>query len=113
MDYYSTPIEASYFDMEINDTVSYKGHILIKASNEYWRQHQYWKDIYIEGLSEEQIWQVHELINRSRPISSTYDATLNTLIQEEASAYFNNSRSLDDVMKNIINRVTLYLEEQE
>ena len=113
LDYYSTPIEASYFDMELNDTVSYKGHILKKASNEYWRQHQYWKDIYIEGLSEEQIRQIHELINRSRPISSTYDATLNTLIQEEASAYFNNSRSLDDVMKNIENRVTLYLEEQE
>ncbi len=113
LDYYSTPIEASYFDMELNDTVSYKGHILKKASNEYWRQHLYWKDIYIEGLSEEQIRQIHELINRSRPISSTYDATLNTLIQEEASAYFNNSRSLDDVMKNIENRVTLYLAEQE
>lgn len=113
LDYYSTPIEASYFDMELNDTVSYKGHILKKTSNEYWRQHQYWKDIYIEGLSEEQIRQIHELINRSRPISSTYDVTLNTLIQEEASAYFNNSRSLDDVMKNIENRVTLYLAEQE
>ncbi len=112
-DYYSTPIEASYYDMELNETVSYKGHVLKKASNEYWRQNQYWKDIYIERLSEEQIQTIRQLIDRSRPTTSTYNTTLNTLIQEEASAYFNNSRSLDDVMKNIENRITLYLEEQE
>lgn len=112
-DYYSTPTEASFFDMEINEMVTYQGHLLPKSSNEYWRQHQYWKDIYIECLTKEQILQVRDLIDRSRPISSNYNATLNTLILEEADAYFNNSRSLDDVMQNIENRVTLYLEEQE
>lgn len=93
--------------------VTYQGHLLPKSSNEYWRQHQYWKDIYIECLTKEQILQVRDLIDRSRPISSNYNAALNTLILEEADAYFNNSRSLDDVMQNIENRVTLYLEEQE
>lgn len=56
---------------------------------------------------------MRDLIDRSRPISSNYNAALNTLILEEADAYFNNSHSLDDVMQNIENRVTLYLEEQE
>lgn len=112
-DYYSTPIDSSYYDMEKDETVTYQGHLLPKSSNEYWRQHQYWKDIYIECLTEEQIRQVRQLIDRSRPVSSTHNATLNALILEEADAYFKNTRSLEDVMKNIENRVTLYLEEQE
>lgn len=112
-DYYSTPIEASYYDMERDETITYQGHLLPKSSNEYWRQHQNWKDIYIECLSEEQILQVRKLIDRSRPISSSHNETLNALILEEADAYFKNIRSLDDVMNNIENRVTLYLEEQE
>lgn len=111
--YYSTPIAGSYFDSKLQEMVSYQGHLLPIASQAHMQQNGYWKDIYIECLTPEQIQLVRDLIDRSRPISATHDATLNDIILEEADAYFKDSRSLDDVMQNIENRVTLYLEERE
>ena len=112
-EYYSTPLEGSYFDSKLQEMVTYQGHVLMEASQAHMQQNGYWKDIYIECLTPEQIQLVRDLIDRSRPISATHDVTLNNIIMEEADAYFKDYRSLDDVMKNIENRVTLYLEERE
>lgn len=112
-DYYSTPLDGGYYDNKLQEMVYYQGHVLPAASQEHMRQNGYWKDIYIECLTPEQIQLVRDLIDRSRPISASIDTTLNNIILEEAGAYFKDSRSLDDVMQNIENRVTLYLEEQE
>ncbi len=67
----------------------------------------------IDCMSEEQLQTVVNLIEASHTNAFDWNVTLINIITEESGAYFNDQRSLDDVMTNIQSRIGLYMEEQE
>ena len=72
----------------------------------------YGVDIKIEPLSEEDITKYRELIDNTSMTAFYNDAVIG-IINEEAAAYFNKDKSLDDVCDIIQNRATTYINENK
>ena len=63
-----------------------------------------------EDITEEKIAEYKEAIESARPFPSR-TAPLLEMIREEAEDYFNGTKSAEEVIELIANRVQLYLEE--
>lgn len=108
LEFYSKPITNTFYVEELGETfTTTQNHTLSRASGAN-------NDIIeIECMTEEQLQTVVDMIERAQINCFTWDQTAIQIITEEAQAYFNDKRSLDDVMTNIQSRIDLYMSEKE
>lgn len=78
----------------------------------YWQFPAKMFSLLLDCMTKEQLNTVHRLIDRSQTICFNWDTNARNIIMEEAEYYFNDKRSIDDVMKNIESRMNLYVEEK-
>lgn len=67
----------------------------------------------IDCLTEEQLQDIRDLVDRSYVNVFSWDETAYNIITEEVAYYYNGERSLDEVMDYIQNRMDLYMSEKE
>lgn len=65
------------------------------------------------AMSKEQVQAFHELVENANASVSDFDWGAWNIISEEAGAYFNGDKSLDDVMEVIEGRMQIYISERE
>ena len=72
-----------------------------------------WDELNVEiyAMTQEEADQIMELINTTNRVYS-YDESIYEIINQEAAAYFDGKKTVDDVAKNIQSRVSLYVNEQ-
>lgn len=72
-----------------------------------------WNDfeVKIKPSSQEDVQLLRDLIKKSRAISDSYD--INTLIEEEVNKYFEGSKTLDDIVKIIQDKISKYVNENK
>ena len=117
--FYQQPIPHTYYDEALGEEITLlQNHTLRRTTNATHITAEYIAEygtasIEISGMSEKQLETVRRLIDRSHTVCFSHDEAAHTIIFEEAQYYFNNERSLDDVMKNIENRMNLYMAEKQ
>lgn len=99
---YLSPMAYNVYLPEAGGVVTIKNSYTLPGSGEQ-----------IECMTKEQIATVNELVKKSDSFVFSMNYDVWSIIQEEAAAYFSDQRDLVDVMKNIQNRVNLYMEEKE
>ncbi|MBQ9143012.1 MAG: extracellular solute-binding protein [Lachnospiraceae bacterium] len=116
--FYSTPLTYTFYDEKTKQEYTYTtGHTLPRTTSAtevtpaYVAEHGT-ASIVIDCMSAEQLETVRRLIDNSRTACFDWDATAQNIIFEEAEYYFNDERSLDEVMSIIENRMNIYLAEQ-
>lgn len=108
LEFYSKPITNTFYVEELDQTfTTTQNHTLSRAS-----------DITngiieIECMTEQQLQTVVNMIDSAKVNCFTWNQTAIQIITEEAQVYFNDKRSLDDVMVNIQNRMDLYMSEKQ
>lgn len=109
IEYYSKPITNTFYVEELGQEITTtQNHTLSRASGA-----NYMETVEIECMTAEQLQTVRDLVARSKVNCFNWDETAIQIITEEADAYFNDKRSLEDVMANIKNRMDLYVSEQQ
>ena len=110
LEFYSKPlVTTSYVDPDTGETVVYtQAHPLSRAMCS-----PYSSAGEIEYMSEEQLQMIETLIERSKINCFSWDEIGRKIISEEAQVYFNDGCTLDDAMRNIQNRIDLYVSETQ
>ncbi|MBQ7776132.1 MAG: extracellular solute-binding protein [Lachnospiraceae bacterium] len=117
--YYGQPISYTYYDKEAGEEYTFTtGHRLNRTSDAtqitpaYVAEHGT-ASIEIDCMTTEQLDTIRRLIDNSRTSCFDWDTTAHNIIFEEAEYYFNEERSLEEVMRNIENRMELYMAETQ
>ncbi len=122
--WYGLPTNADVFNETVKDmmTVDYltdsDGNYILDENGEktvspkasYWFDDDTTYDI--DALTQEQVDQIMDLYNSTELVSADDEEILN-IINEETAGYFAGQKSLDDTVRLIQNRVSLYVAEQK
>lgn len=109
LEQYSKPMTNTFYVEELGQEVTItQGYTLSRASGA-----NFPNSVEIECMTPEQLQTVENLIARSKVNCFSWDQTAQQIIMEEAEAYFNDRSTLDEVMKNIQNRIDLYVSEKQ
>ena len=72
-----------------------------------------WNGVPLYAMTKEQVQAFRDLVERSNNTFSDFDWTAWNIVSEEAGAYFNGDKPLDDVMDAIEGRMRMYISENE
>ena len=122
--YYGLPTNAAVFNEQIKNlmTIEYQtdadgnplldenGEKLVNPKASYWfdENNQYTIDV----MTQEQLDQIMALYSSTELVSQNDEEVMN-IIKGETEAYFAGSKTLDDTVRLIQNRVSLYVAEQK
>ena len=97
-------------DSDGNYILDENGEKTVSPKASYWFDDDTTYDI--DALTQEQVDQIMELYNSTELVSADDEEILN-IINEETAGYFAGQKSLDDTVRLIQNRVSLYVAEQK
>ena len=97
-------------DSEGNYVLDENGQKIVEPKASYWFEDDRTYDI--DVFTQEQIDQVMDLYNKTNLVM-TDDQNILDIVKEETAGYFAGQKSLDDTVRLIQNRVSLYVAEQK
>lgn len=97
-------------DSEGNYVLDENGQKIVEPKASYWFEDD--RTYNIDVFTQEQIDQVMDLYNKTNLVM-TYDQNILDIVKEETAGYFAGQKSLDDTVRLIQNRVSLYVAEQK